>query len=327
MESQEPALGSARQPRPGVLARARSLEVSARRFQQLAAVTVFSLWVVVTSGAVVRLTASGLGCDNWPRCGNRPYPEKGGHAAIEFGNRLVALVGILLAITTWLAARRVRRLPPFVRTIALVTALGTVAQIPLGGITVLLDLHPIAVMSHFLLALVVLAGAIVVALEAWAHARGLAPPAGPPWLARVAAVGVAVCAALVVTGAVATASGPHSGGQDIRRLGLGITDTVYVHVRATAVYGIGLLIVGIFLWRLRHAYPGIARAALALLAVLLTQMSIGEIQYRNALPWWLVVIHVSIAATVWALTVAIAYALRRPPAPLAAPSGHARSSD
>ncbi len=293
-------------------------EVSARRFVQLAAVTVFSLWVVVTSGAVVRLTASGLGCDNWPRCGDKPYPEKGGHAAIEFSNRVVALVGIALALVTWLASRRVERLPGWVRTVALLTALGTIAQIPLGGITVLLGLHPIAVMSHFLLALVVLAGSVVVALEAWSHHRGLAPPAGPPWLRAVSAVGVAACAVLVVTGSVATASGPHSGGQDIRRLGLGVTDTVYVHVRATAVFGIGLLVVGLFLWRLRRELPGIARAGVVLLAILLVQMAVGEIQYRNALPWWLVVIHVSLAATIWTLTVAIAYSLYRPATPLVA---------
>jgi cytochrome c oxidase assembly protein subunit 15 len=327
METQEPAAAGARQRPPGVLTRARSLEVSARRFLQLAVLTVCSLWVVVMSGAVVRLTASGLGCDNWPRCGDRPYPEKWGHAAIEFGNRMVALVGIVLAVLTWVAARRVRRLPAFVRTVSMLTAAGTVAQVPLGGLTVLLDLHPVAVMTHFLLALVVLAGAIVVAVEAWTHARGLAEPVGPPWLRAVAAVGVAACAVLVVTGAVASASGPHSGGQDIRRLGLGISDTVYVHVRATAVYGIGLLIVGIFLWRLRRAYPGVVRAALALLAVLLVQLAVGEVQYRNALPWWLVVIHVSIAATIWALTVAIAYALWRPPAPLAAGGGRLRKSD
>src|SRR6476660_8929196 len=141
--------------------------VSARRFVQLAAAAVFTLWVVVTSGAVVRLTASGLGCDNWPRCGDKPYPEKGGHAAIEFGNRVVALVGIVLTLVVWLAARRVDGLPRWVRNVALATSLGTIAQIPLGGITVLLGLNPIAVMSHFLLALLVLAGAIVVTVEAW----------------------------------------------------------------------------------------------------------------------------------------------------------------
>ena len=290
--------------------------VSPRRFVQLASVTLFTLWVVVTSGAVVRLTASGLGCDNWPRCGDKPYPEQGGHAAIEFGNRMVALVGIILTLVTWLASRRVEGLPRWVRNVALVTALGTIAQIPLGGVTVLLDLHPVAVMSHFLLALVVVGGSVVVTIEGWSRYRGLASAAGPSWLRKTAAIGVAACAALVVTGTVSTASGPHSGGEDIPRLGLAVRDTIYVHVRATAVYGIGLLVVGIFLWRLRKELPGIARGGALLLGVLLIQMAVGEIQYRNALPWWLVVIHVALAATIWALTVAIAYALYRPPAPL-----------
>ena len=132
----------------------------------------------------------------------------------------------------------------------------------------------------------------------------------------VGLIGVAACAVLVVTGTVATASGPHSGGEDIRRLGLGITDTVYVHVRATAVYGIGFLVVATFLWRLRREVPGIARAGAVLFCVLLAQMAVGEIQYRNALPWWLVVVHVSLAATIWTMTVGIAYSLYRPPAPL-----------
>jgi cytochrome c oxidase assembly protein subunit 15 len=203
-----------------------------------------------------------------------------------------------------------------VRSVALATSLGTIAQIPLGGITVLLGLNPIAVMSHFLLALLVLAGAIVVAVEAWSQRSGLGMPAGPRWLRTVAAIGVAACAVLVVTGTVATASGPHSGGQDIPRLGLGVTDAVYVHVRATAVFGIGFLVVGFFLLRLRRELPGIAAGGLVLFGILLVQMAVGEIQYRNALPWWLVVIHVTLAATLWTLTVGIAYALYRPPAPL-----------
>lgn len=310
-------IGLGREGTSGVAKEARARrEVSPRRFLQLATASVFMLWVVVTSGAVVRLTASGLGCDNWPRCGDKPYPEKGGHAAIEFGNRVVALAGIALTVIVWLAARRVEGLPRRVRAVALATALGTIAQIPLGGITVLLELHPVAVMSHFLLALVVLAGAIVVAIEAWSRRSGLGPPAGPRWLRTIATVGVAACAALVVTGTVATASGPHSGGDDIPRLGLVVTDTIYVHVRATAVFGIGLLMVGLYLWRLRREVPGVAWAGVVLLAVLLVQLAVGEIQYRNALPWWLVVIHVALAASIWVLTVAIAYSLFRPPAPL-----------
>ena len=98
---------------------------------------------------------------------------------------------------------------------------------------------------------------------------------------------------MVVTGAIATASGPHPGAdQDVQRLGLGIRDTVYVHVRATAVFGIGLLLVG---WPRPGAatrLPGVVRLAIVLLGVLLAQMVVGEVQYRNALPWGLVLVHV-----------------------------------
>jgi heme A synthase len=124
---------------------------------------------------------------------------------------------------------------------------------------------------------------------------------------------------MVVTGAVATASGPHPGADsDVQRLGLEIRDTVYVHVRAAAAYGIGFRLVCWQLLRARRDAAGVLRLAGALLLVLVTQMVVGEVQYRNALPWGLVLVHVALAATIWALTVAIAYTLWRPPAPLAA---------
>ena len=288
--------------------------VSPAGFLRFALAAVAALGLVVASGAFVRLTGSGLGCDNWPRCGDTPFPAQDFHALVEFGNRVVALGGIFAALAAWHASRRVAGLPPHVRTVALLALLGTIAQIPLGGITVILDLHPLAVMSHFLLALVVVALSIVVALEAWSHASGVGVPVGPRWLRVVAAVGVAACAAMVVTGAIATASGPHPGADDaVDRLGLEIRDTVYVHVRATAVFGIGLLFVGWQLLRSRRAAPGVVRLALVLLAVLLVQMLVGEIQYRNALPWGLVLVHVVLGTAVWALTVATAYALWRPP--------------
>ena len=84
--------------------RARAL--SARAFLRLASASCASLFLVVTSGAFVRLTGSGLGCENWPSCGDKPYPEQGFHAFVEFGNRLIALVGIVLTLVTWLASRR-----------------------------------------------------------------------------------------------------------------------------------------------------------------------------------------------------------------------------
>lgn len=299
-----------------MLARSRARETSPGRFLRWSVASLAVLFVVVTSGAFVRLTDSGLGCDNWPRCGDKPYPEQGFHAFVEFGNRMVALVGILFTLATWLASRRVAGLPRWVRLTALAAFLGTVAQIPLGGVTVILDLHPVAVMSHFLLALVVVAVSAVVALEAWNHERGRAAAVGPGWWRLLAAASVPACLALVVTGAVVTASGPHSGGEDVRRLGIEIVDAVYVHVRATAVYGIAFLVVGWWLLRHRTVAPGVARLGLVLLATLLLQMAVGEIQYRNALPWGLVLVHVVLAAAIWMLTVAVVWALWRPPAPL-----------
>ena len=190
---------------------------------------------------------------------------------------------------------------------ALAAFLGTVAQIPLGGLTVILELHPLAVMSHFLLALVVVALAVVVALEAWSHARGLGA-AGRAALApaRRARSASSAARSMVVTGAIATASGPHPGADDqVERLGLEIRDTVYVHVRATAVFGIGFLLVG---WQLvRVAARGAGRRCASPRCssrVLLAQMLVGEIQYRNALPWGLVLVHVTLAAAIWGLTVA-----------------------
>lgn len=297
-----------------MFARVRVREVSAARFLRLAVASALSFYVVVTSGAVVRLTASGLGCDNWPRCGSTPFPEKGGHAFIEFANRVVAFCAIIVALATWLAARRVRGLAPGTRRAALGVFLGALAQIPLGGITVIFKLHPLLVMCHFLLGLAVFGLAVTVALEAWSHDAGRGKPVGPRWWRRMALAGLPACLVLVVTGAVVSASGPHSGGTNIRRLGIGIVDAVYVHVRIVAVFGIGFLLIGGWLFRHRREVPGIAAIAAALLMVLVVQGILGEVQYRTHLPWWLVLIHVSLGAAIWALTIALVYAIWRPPA-------------
>ena len=175
------------------------------------------------SGAVVRLTPPAWAATTGRGAATRRSPEKGGHAAIEFGNRMVALVGIVLdARSPGSPPGAWPRLPGCVRKVALVTALGTVAQIPSAVSRCSSICIRSLVMSHFLLALLVLAGAVVVALEAWIHAPRPRPARRPILAARRRARSVlAACAALVVTGTVATASGPHSGGQDIRRLGLG----------------------------------------------------------------------------------------------------------
>jgi heme a synthase len=302
-----------------VTAVARLRVLSPVRFLWLASASCASLFLVITSGAFVRLTGSGLGCENWPRCGDKPYPERDFHAFVEFGNRMVALVGLVLTLLTWLASRRTTGLSEAGRWTAAATFLVVAAQVPLGAITIAVDLHPLAVMAHFLLGLTALALAIVVAVEALLLVDGGAQGVGPRWLRRVVAfAGLPACAVLVVTGAVATASGPHPGADEqVERLGIAITDTVYVHVRVAAVFGIGVLAVGWFLVRVRDRYPGVVRLWALLVAVLAAQAVLGEVQYRNALPWGLVLVHVALAAAIWGLSVLLAYVLWRPPARLA----------
>jgi cytochrome c oxidase assembly protein subunit 15 len=289
----------------GRLARARGRvrSFTAQTFRLVALVALGSLFLVVVTGAVVRLTASGLGCDNWPRCGDTPFPEKDFHALVEFGNRVVALGAMLCTVVAALVGRRVPELPRYLRIGAAVVAASVFAQIPLGGLTVIFELHPILVMSHFLLAL-----AAVVALGADRFARGApsAPVATVPrWLALAL---VPVTLVVVVTGAFATAAGPHSGGADIERLGV-LVDAVYVHVRATAVFGIAFLLLLGVLWRARSTLRPELALALGVLGLILAQMGVGELQWRNALPWWLVLVHVALATAVWAGVVAVAVRL------------------
>jgi heme a synthase len=288
------------------LERARGLALSAAAFRRLAVANAAMLVVIVATGATVRLTGSGLGCEHWPGCApNQPFPERGFHSYIEFSNRVVAFFTILVTLGTWLgslAAPVSRRL----RMLALAVFVGTLLQAPLGAITVHYHLNPWLVLSHFLLSLVVLALGVVLALEAWPRAR----PALPLWVRGAGiVVAVAVCV-LVVSGTFATAAGPHPGSVVVRRL-WSFQPAVYWHVRATAVFGISfaLLLVWLIRQRSRHV-----RNALVVLGVLAVQMTVGEIQYRTQLPWRLVLVHVTLAACVWAATVAFVYGLWRPPA-------------
>jgi cytochrome c oxidase assembly protein subunit 15 len=301
------------------LGRLRALEVTPRLFRGTALAALAAIYVVVTTGAVVRLTASGLGCDNWPRCGNTPFPEQGGHAFIEFGNRVVALVTIGFTLAAWLAARRVPGLSRRMQLLALAMFLGNVLQIPLGGLTVVFHLYPLLVMAHFLLALLVLGAAVVLAVEAETLVHGDAAPLLPLELRWAGLALLAAGFVLIVTGAFATAAGPHPGGSDVHRLGSPLR-SVYVHAGATAVFGCAfLLLLGNLAARRREA-PGIFTFALALAALLAAQVTVGETQYHTDLPWGLVLIHVSLAAAVWAVTVGLARLLWRPPASFVRPA-------
>jgi cytochrome c oxidase assembly protein subunit 15 len=295
-----------------LVARARRIEVTPATFRRLALLSAFALWLIIGSGATVRLTASGLGCHHWPGCtAGNPLPEKDYHSFIEFGNRIVSAATIFATLLAWLGARMTSGLPKRVKRLALATFVGTLAQAPLGAITVYSGLNPLLVMTHFLLALVVLAAGVVVFIEALALQQGVTNERLPQPVRRGSVLLALALLALVVSGTVATAAGPHPGSADVRRL-WHLHAAVYVHVRATAVFGLLFLAGLVYLIRNRARWPLYLEGAVALLFLLVLQMGIGELQYRTHLPWWLVLVHVSLAAAVWAATVALVTLVHRP---------------
>ena len=288
------------------------LAFDARAFRWAAWLALVALFAVTVSGATVRLTGSGLGCENWPRCGDTFLPAQSYHALIEFGNRVVGFVVGLTTLLASLVAWRAR-VPRRLLLWTLGLPLLVLAQGILGGVTVLFELHPLIVMGHFLLSLVSIGVAVVVVVGAERLNRPRPSPALalPGWLGPLALALLPLAAVLVVTGAFVTAAGPHSGGEDIERLG-DLENAMWVHVRVSAVFGIAFLALVAALQRFRDRARGTALLAGGVLALLLVQMVVGEVQWRNQLPWELVLGHVTLATLVWTGVVALAVVLRPP---------------
>jgi cytochrome c oxidase assembly protein subunit 15 len=295
------------------LARLRAFELAPATFRKLAFATIVALWLIISTGAVVRLTSSGLGCEHWPGCEpGRPFPEKDYHAYIEFGNRLVGGVTIVLTLALAVGAWATRGLPRWARRLALATFVGTLAQAPLGAVTVYAHLHPALVIPHLLLSISVLGAAIVVGLESVGLVRGRGRPLDRE--PRLAGLGIVIaCFTLVASGTIATAAGPHSGGENVYRL-WSLRPALLLHGTAVAVLGCGLMFLIGYLFGRRATIGPYLVATAGLAGLVLVQMALGDIQYRTHLPWWLVLVHVAVAATVWSWTVALVVSMWRPPA-------------
>jgi cytochrome c oxidase assembly protein subunit 15 len=277
---------------------------------------------IVLTGAVVRLTSSGLGCPTWPRCtGDSIAPVDGQaeawHKYVEFGNRLLTVVLMALAVAAVVAAvwdarrRRAAGLParPALTWLAAVPLLGTVAQIPLGGITVLTNLNPLAVGSHLLLSLG-LVGLVTVLV------RRAGEPGDQPVVVvvrREVRIGVALLTALMalvlVVGMLVTASGPHAGDERTHRLGLDPQTIAWLHADIV-VLCVGLLVGLLIALRATNAPERPTRAATHLLLAFLAQGFVGYLQFFTAEPWMLVAVHVLLATIIWWATVSLLLATR-----------------
>jgi heme a synthase len=297
------------------LARLRALVLSPAQIYPLVLAQLGALWLIIGTGAAVRLTDSGLGCRAWPGCeAGHPLPAKNAHAFVEFGNRLVGGVTIAVTLLVWLAVRRMPGLPRWALRLALGIFLGTLAQAPIGLLAIASHLRWPIVMVHLLLSIALLAGATVLLLEVRAAVVGRVEPLVPPELRRLGLAFVGAGFLLIVSGSLATAAGPHSGGgaaDKIDRLGR-LEPIVYVHGAVVGIFLLTFIFSLGYLAARRDRAPRLFMFGAAVFALLLAQMGLGELQWRTHLPWGLVLAHVFLAATVWVGTVALATLFFRP---------------
>jgi cytochrome c oxidase assembly protein subunit 15 len=303
----------------GASLRAR-LAVSPELYKRITFVAVCALSLIVLTGAAVRLTGSGLGCPDWPKCYGRTIPPIQFHTVIEFGNRIVtALVGIVVIAASGMAFFR----RPYRRHLAILGVLlpiGVVGQAVLGGLVVRYDLNPYLVMSHFILSMLLLDASFALAWCA-AHDPGWREPSRDrlgTWAIR----GLVPFGQLtVLLGTMATGAGPHAGeheGELVRRFTFQGSDTLSWMVERHGVVAAAFGVAAVVVWFIdRRPHGGERRASrplTVLCLLLLAQGVLGFIQYRLHIPAGMVWVHVTLATASWLTTLwAVASAGRLAP--------------
>ncbi|NBW73120.1 MAG: heme A synthase [Microbacteriaceae bacterium] len=267
------------------------------RIRLYAWLSVISQILIVVTGGAVRLTGSGLGCPTWPEC--QPgslvaVPELGVHGFIEFANRLLTFVLLIIALFTFISVLvqpKGQRKGLFWTSLCL--GLGIIAQAVIGGISVLTGLNSWIVGLHFLVSAVLIA--IATALLWYARGKARFESQG---LSRLVTVTLMPFGLLtIIIGILVTGAGPHAGDADTPRNGLDID--LFAHLHSYPAYvtlGLALLLVFLIL---RKKQP--LASALLLLITLIAQAAIGIIQTRTGLPIELVGLHMLGAAMLAAL--------------------------
>lgn len=278
---------------------------------------------IVVTGAIVRVTGSGLGCPTWPECTDGSLVPTSDQLEswqkyVEFGNRLLTFVLAILAIAAVVAIlwqrRQWRRAQVPTRGVLVILAviplLGTLVQAILGGITVLTDLHPATVSAHFLVSMAIIAACV--ALVARASDPGdqpIRPLVARP--VRVLGWGLVAAAGLVVfLGVLVTGSGPHSGDSGVdARLPFELRTIAWLHADAVFLF-MGLLIGLLVALTVQGTAPRALRRTWILFAVAATQAVVGYAQFFAGLPALLVLVHILGAVLVWVAVLFIPPALR-----------------
>ena len=268
-------------------------------YARIALLALASLVVIVVTGALVRLTGSGLGCSDWPNCSETRFVDVSStHTAIEQLNRLftgVVAVAVILAVLGSLVREPRRR---DLTWLSLGLVAGVIGQIVLGGITVLVDLHPAAVQGHFLLSMVLCANGFVLWRAAEEPDGARRVPLVSRSHRRLAWAITAMTGIAIVTGTVVTGTGPHGGDEDARRFGFEIGSVARVHGIAVNVT---IVLALVLMWRLRgHADRRVLEGPIGTFVfIAFLQAAIGYTQYLTGVPVVLVITHVAGATALW----------------------------
>ena len=269
------------------------------------ALVVLQVGIIVTGGAV-RLTGSGLGCPTWPECVSgsiAPVPHQAQgtlHSWIEFGNRLLTVLLVITIIAAVVGAFRWgkgRNDWKMIRVLALTQILGIVAQIVLGGITVLTKLNPFTVSSHFLLSISLIPPTLSLRERIFAKARTQVLPTTKLLIRAVTALSLVV----ITLGTVVTGSGPHAGDAQAKRYHVDPRLISWLHAD-TVIALIGLTLALYFVIKVsepQDVRSFIGKKVLLFLGVCLGQGLIGYIQYFTHLPEALVAAHLLGAGLIW----------------------------
>ena len=280
--------------------RLRRLSPSA--YRRITLVALLALAFIVVTGGAVRLTGSGLGCPDWPNCDEgRLVAPLEYHAMVEFVNRtvtgLVSVAVIVAALGSLL--RQPRRRDLVWLSLGLVG--GVLAQIVLGGLTVLFELRPPFVMAHFLVSMVLVWNAVALHWRAGQDEDEPAPVVDRD-VHRMGRLLMALTGVVIFLGTVVTAAGPHGGDEHVERLDVPLHRAAQLH-GAAVVALLAMLAATLWLLRRTGAPPDVRRRGLVLLAVVLAQATIGYVQYFTGVPVLLVGAHIAGATAVWAAVV------------------------
>ena len=277
--------------------------LSPAAFRRLTLIAALAVGFIIVTGGAVRITGSGLGCPDWPTCDNeRVVAPLEYHAMIEFVNRSITGLVSVAVIVAVLGAlvRQPRRRDLTWLSLGLVG--GVVAQIILGGLTVLFHLKPGFVMAHFLLSLVLLTDAVVLYHRAGQPDGAVARPAVGGDVRNMGRLALIAAGVAVFLGTVVTGSGPHGGDPDVERLPFAVPDVARLHGISVVLF---IVVTLVTLWRVRTAGapPSLVRSGEVLVAVSAAQAGVGYAQYFTGVPVLLVGIHIAGAALVWAAAV------------------------